>query len=320
MYFIICSFLCLLVILLPWSPSFNFFIIPKYILLFGPRWWLLTLVLFLFVVLRHLSGRQRLILPFLILLSLNYCDFQFLNILKGSIEPPSKQNQIKLVTYNMGGSSDKELKLLIKYIQPEILLLQEVGNVEIDKLVGDSYSTECASNLCIISKYPFKQEKTLDRKLFGGWGKFAAFYKIVTPNGELLLANVHLETPRPVLESLVYLSFNQTLAKKVESNRQFEVNVISLWEKHKKNTLIVGDFNMPSDENLFRQSFYHMNSAIEVGGFGFNYTKHTYWFGVRIDHILFSNDFDLIEVQVIELLGGDHQPIMATLIMKGTAH
>lgn len=317
-YFFICVFACFLVTLLPWWPTLNVLIIPKYVLLFGPRWLLLVLVLPIILGWRMLSTKQKALYPLLILSSFNYLDFQLPKLWHYFAADNVTVNELKVVSYNIGGGgSQEELKLLVKYIKPDILLLQEARRINLAKLFSDDYVTECLSGLCILSKYPFVRTRTLDRKLFGGWGNFAVFYHIATPNGQLSLANIHLETPRSVLMGVIHRNFEQRLAEKTEDNRQFEVDLINVWAtNNQQNTVIIGDFNMPADENLFRQSFSNLNNAVEVKGFGFNETKHTSWFGVRIDHILYTPDMYLVDVEVLKLLKGDHQPLMAILRMS----
>jgi len=190
--------------------------------------------------------------------------------------------------------------------------LQEARRVELAKLFNDYNFKECISGLCIFSKYPFKQVKVLSRKLFQGWGIFAVFYEIETQFGLVSLANVHFETPRSVLMGLIYRTFDFSLANTIESNRQFEAELVSLWSKNKSHTLIAGDFNMPEDENTYQRNFAHLNNAIGTKGIGFNATKHTVWHGVRIDHILYSDDFTLKTVEVIDAINGDHRPVFAT--------
>lgn len=317
-YFFICAFACVLVTLLPWWPTLKVLIIPKYIFLFGPRWLLLALVLPIVIGWRLLSKKQKTFYPLLILFSFNYLDFQLPKLWHYLAADNVTADELKVVSFNIGGGgTHKELQLLVKYIKPDILLLQEARRINLAKLFSNDYVSECVSSLCILSKHPFIRTRTLDRKLFGGWGRFAVFYDITTPNGQLSLANIHLETPRSVLMGVVHRDFDQRLANKIEENRQFEVDLINVWAtNHQQNSVIVGDFNMPSDENLFRQSFSNLHDAVEVKGFGFNDTKHTSWFGVRIDHILYSPDMYLVNTEVVELLNGDHRPLMVTLQMS----
>lgn len=317
-YIFICILACVLVTLLPWWPTLSVLIIPKYVLLFGPRWLLLLLVLPIVFFWRMLSTKQKVLYPLLLLCSFNYLDFQLPKLWHYLAPDNVTVDELKVVSFNIGGGGSKEeLKLLVKYIKPDILLLQEARRINLTKLFSDDYVSECLSGLCILSKYPFTRTRTLDRKLFGGWGLFAAFYRIITPNGQLSLANIHLETPRSVLMGVIHRDFDQMFAEKIEDNRQFEVDLINVWAtNNRQNTVIVGDFNMPGDENLFRQSFSDLHNVVEVKGIGYNDTKYTSWFGVRIDHILYSPDMYLVDVEVVKLLKGDHQPLMAILRMS----
>ena len=315
-YFIACCCACILVTLLPWWPSFDLLVIPKYLLLFGPRWWLIVLVMVIPFGWKSLSKRQLAIVPFLLVLSLNYLDFQLPQFWSSLWLNDNKRTELKVLTANVGsGGLNAELKIHIEHAAPDILLLQEASKINISKLFDIDYFTECHSGLCIASKYPFEQENSLNRKLVGGWGTFAIFYRINTPNGDVLLANIHFETPRSVLMGAIYGYPDFDYAKEVDSNRQFEASLVGLWASNKTQTLIVGDFNMPADENIYRQNFSGLNNAIDVKGLGVNYTKFTSWHGVRIDHILYSDDFELLAVKIINTISGDHKPVMATFSM-----
>jgi len=59
---------------------------------------------------------------------------------------------------------------------------------------------------------------------------------------------------------------------------------------YRSDTLIVGNFNMLSDKNLYRGNFGFLNNPVEVKSFAFNNTKYTSWHGTRIDHILYSDE------------------------------
>jgi len=310
-YFIFCCCMCFLVTLLPWWPANEILTIPKYALLFGPRWWLLLCVIGLFFFWRYLSKAQLQFSLLLILLSFNYLDFQLPS--PGSYFSSSTNNELSVLSANIGGGGAiKELEATSFKREPNIILLQEARRVALAKVFSGYDFKECISGLCIFSKYPFKQVKVLNRKLFEGWGVFAVFYEIETQFGVVSLANVHFETPRSVLMGLIYRTFDFQLAKTIESNRQFESDLVSLWSKNKSYSLIVGDFNMPQDENIYQRRFSHLSNAIATKGIGFNATKHTSWYGVRIDHVLYSDDFKLKAVEVIDSISGDHRPVVAT--------
>ncbi|MDX2367587.1 MAG: endonuclease/exonuclease/phosphatase family protein [Colwellia sp.] len=314
-YFIFCSIACAFVTLLPFWPTYEILILPKYILLFGPRWWLIACVFLLFVFWHYLSKRQLQFSVLFIVLSLNYLDFQLPTL--GSFFSSNTNNDISILTANIGeGGSDKAFDYTGFTQTTDIILLQEARKINVTTIFKGYEFKECLSGLCIISKFPFKRVKTFDRKLFQGWGIFAVFYQVETPFGSISLANVHFETPRSVLMGLIYRTFDLQEATEIESNRQFEAELMSLWSKNKQHTLIVGDFNMPENENIYQNNFSHLHNAISVKGVGFNPTKITSWYGARIDHILYSEDFTVKDVEVIDSLKGDHRPVFATFTMS----
>lgn len=251
-------------------------------------------------------------MPLLLVAAINYNDFQLPDLSAVVANNIVGVNEFKVISYNIGGGgSVDELKLLVKYYQPDVLLLQEARKLGLKRNFGKQYQSACDSGLCILSKFPFKRIQGLSRGLFGGWGNFAVFYQIYSPYGEISLANVHLETPRSVLMSVIHRAPDQKQAQKTESSRQLQVDLLSAWVEGKPFSLVIGDFNMPADENLFQANFGHLNNAVGIKGLGFYHTKLTSWYGARIDHILYSDNFHLAEVEVIELLKGDHRPLMA---------
>jgi len=306
--------MCFLVTLLPYWPYHEIFIIPKYILLFGPRWWLLFSVILIVVFWKSLSKKQLISSVVLFLLSLNYLGFQLPRI--SSYFSDSNDTDITIISANVGGGSINGINFIAKNLQPDFILLQEAGNIDLSKQFTGYSFKECLPGLCLISKYPFVRTKVLSRKPIGGWGSFAVFYRIKTETGTISLANVHLDTPRPVLMEVIHRSFNLRHTKEIESNRQYEALLLALWSKNKEHTLIIGDFNMPMDENIYETNFSTLNNAIDVKGVGLNPTKYTFWHGVGIDHVLYSNDFELINVEVVNPFSGDHRPIISRFKMK----
>jgi len=311
-YFVLCCVFCLLVTALPYWPTYDLLIIPKYALLFGPRWWLLVCIMCLYFFWRYLSKRLLQLSLLLILLSLNYLDFQLPHITSYFSASASTVQELSVLSANIGGGgSDRELDYIGFTKKPDIVLLQEARRINTAILFTDYRFKQCLSGLCIFSQYPFERVNTLNRKLFEGWGIFAIFYQVNTPFGVISLANVHFETPRSVLMGLIYRYWDVELASTIESNRQFEAELVSLWSQNKRHTLIAGDFNMPQNENIYQRNFSHLSNAVDNKGFGFNATKFTSWHGVRIDHVLYSDDFTLKAVEVVDSIKGDHRPVLA---------
>lgn len=315
-YFIFCCSMCVLVVLLPYWPTHELFIIPKYVLLFGPRWWLLSCIILLLFFWKRLSKKQLLSSVLLFFISLNFLGFQLPSI-STYFSTANNEQELTIVSANVGGGgSSSGINFIAENLQPDFILLQEARNINFTTMFTDYQFKECISGLCFFSKHPFEQTKVLSRKAFGGWGDFAIFYRVETESGSISLANVHFETPRSVLMGAIHRSFDVKLATETDNNRQLQAILLSLWAKNRDHTLIIGDFNMPTDENIYQTHFSALNNALDVKGLGFNATKHTFWHGITIDHVLYSNDFQLVDVEVVSPFSGDHRPIISRLKIK----
>ncbi|WP_041737188.1 endonuclease/exonuclease/phosphatase family protein [Colwellia psychrerythraea] len=313
-YFIACCLACALVTLLPWWPSTIFLVIPKYILLFAPRRLLFLALLVLLFLWNNLSKIQKYSLPLLFFISIKYLDFG-MNFNPNNIVEEHKI--VKIITANIGeGGQVKKIKLLLKYYQPDILLLQDANSISLKKIDIDYMFFECVGELCILSKHPFERTNQLSRALVGGWGNFAVFYKLYLGENTLNIANVHLQSVHSLLVDIQKGSVNFSDIVQLEDNKRIETGILSSWIKYEPYSLIVGDFNMPIEENIYQENFSMINNALSDVGIGFNDTIRIDGLSLRIDHILFSNQFDLIDAQVIESLGGDHLPVMVSLIIK----
>jgi len=312
-YFYFLTFCSFLVLLLPLWPNYSSLILFKYCLLFAPRWWLIVLITTLFIGWKFLSKTKKIVLFPLLLISCNYLD---INVNIPNPLADKAIGDINVVTVNLGeGARIYEIEQLLRFYKPDIILFQEAQNISMKDVFDSSWYYECISSLCISSKYPFKREKVLDRELLNGWGAFAAFYRIQTDKKFIYLSNIHFDTPRRAFKYLINGDLNYDWVEDIENNRIIEAALVSSWSKNKNNTIIAGDFNMPVDENIYREYFSSFINVLNERGMGFNYTKLTPIHGLRIDHILVSDDFKVIDSKVLESLGGDHLPIMTTLVI-----
>ena len=267
-----------------------------------------------FITWPYLERTKRLLLPVIFLGVFNYLDFQ-LPAFSHYFQPKTNDNySIKIIQANIGGGGSlHEIQLLVKNEQPDILLLQEARHSNISKWFSLEYRTSCKSGLCIVSKLDFEEVGALHRDLIEGWGNFALLYKIKTTKGDFSLANIHMETPRAVLMSVINRQWDQSSAIKTDENRAFQALMISAWVKAQQEVIIAGDFNMLEDENIYNEFFSSWGNAIGNAGFGLNYTKKTAWHGVRIDHLLYSDGFVLKSAMLSDFLMGDHQPVISII-------
>jgi len=318
-YFIFCFLSCFSILILPWWPTYELFIIPKYVLLFGPRWWLLLAVSLLLVFYYFLSFHQKCWLPFFILISLNYLGLNFTSLVYPT---DSTSNDFTIITVNVGdGGRKSKLAIILKYYKPDVILLQEAHQIKMDELFDATWQKECVASLCIASKHSFENVSHLSREIFNGLGSFVAFYKLKYNHSIINLANVHMETPRRFLQQYSQGKSFLALASSIDENRELEAILINSWAVKHSNTIVAGDFNMPVNENLYQMNFSHLNNALSIGGLGLNYTKYVKrknraLYGVGIDHILFTDEFELSYSKVLESAGSDHLPVMAKLKIK----
>jgi endonuclease/exonuclease/phosphatase (EEP) superfamily protein YafD len=153
--------------------------------------------------------------------------------------------------------------------------------------------------------------------------------EVQTPQGPVLLANLHLMTARRGLsnltkrdlltgESAVAISDFQML--RAAEAGEVRSAVDAYWSGQP--FIAVGDFNTPTSSSLFQQSWSDLRSAFDVAGQGYGYTSpnkpHRYWFSytpwARIDHILCSQEWSVAHCQIGTSRGSDHRLIAAELV------
>lgn len=87
------------------------------------------------------------------LISLKYLDVN-LNISNPFID--KGKSDLKVITVNLGeGALIYQIKQLLRFYNPDVILFQEAQNVSMNELFDDSWHYECVSALCISSKYRF---------------------------------------------------------------------------------------------------------------------------------------------------------------------
>jgi endonuclease/exonuclease/phosphatase (EEP) superfamily protein YafD len=83
-------------------------------------------------------------------------------------------------------------------------------------------------------------------------------------------------------------------------------------------TIVAGDFNLPVESAIYRTHWGDLRNAFSRAGIGTGYTKHTRYWGVRIDHVLASGDIGTHRSFVGRDVGSDHLPLIADLVLPTT--
>ncbi|MEH6625345.1 MAG: endonuclease/exonuclease/phosphatase family protein [Motiliproteus sp.] len=310
LYLIILS-IATAVALLPYWPEARLFSLGGYALLFAPRWWILALPVILLLTYRRLNRWQQFSILPITLICINFTDVQWIPHFS---ESTSERLEVRIMSVNIGNNTNQQ-KLLkaIKDNQPYVVFLQEARKPAMDRLFNDDWITDCAGSLCIASRFSLERIGDLNRRSLGGWGSYAAKYEADIFGQTVQLLNVHLDTPRTVLENLIHLNIDFSDAEHSVQNRNIQASVVSNWLTKNKPFIIAGDFNMPVNENIYRHYLGHLGNALDYSSLGLRYTKYTKWHGIRIDHILFNDSFVVKEAKVLGDFGGDHRPIVTVL-------
>lgn len=295
------------------------------LLLFGPRWvaavpllWFAPLALVLDRRLLLWLGAAAL-LVFWPIMGWNFS----LNRAAANVTP-----DVRLLTYNIGTDNGaatpalEDLWRLIRIAKPDIVTLQEcnIGEQELVPMFP-GYSVSTNAGTCFLSRFPIVATDLRNRQdviAVKGSGAIDRF-EVATPKGVISIVNLHLATVRNGLQSV--LDGSSTAASQMHysvAERRAESRVAREWANRAKVPLLVaGDFNIPSDSQIFQRYWADFGDAFQACGTGYGYTKFTKWFGIRIDHVLFDDHWECLSVDVdTSMSQGDHRPLIAEFRLR----
>jgi endonuclease/exonuclease/phosphatase family metal-dependent hydrolase len=191
------------------------------------------------------------------------------------------------------------------------------------RLVSGWYHFESA-DLCLMSRYPIRSSAVMDRsnldrikqseaKEIGGAGYVERFV-LDGPAGPIRVGNLHLETPRKGIEGLFDMDLRRMRLN--TEIREVESKLAREWVSAGSGPLLLlGDFNTPVESRIFQEHWSDLNDAFSVAGTGLGITKHNGWIGVRIDHVLSSQEWHVDRVRVGSDTYSDHRPLIVDLTL-----
>jgi vancomycin resistance protein VanJ len=175
-------------------------------------------------------------------------------------------------------------------------------------------------DLCLASRYPFTVLDVADPYMaYQSGDQQANRFEIEAPMGHFQLLTVHLGTIRGGLEAL--------LIDRWRGLPQFAINRDSAAlesraarERTRRGTepiVVAGDFNLPVESAIYRDNWGDLRNAFSSCGRGFGYTKFNSLFGIRIDHVLMSDQWRCADARVLSnQYGGDHAPLIVDLVIR----
>lgn len=254
--------------------------------------------------------------------------------------------KLKIISYNVCGSgyymhhgidSLNAIKTFLDSIDADIICFQEydrsmdngvLSNHLIEKYPFHSsmYNSVIGTYDPIYSKYPIE-----DFYLFTIPERIQVFgMKVhIRDNESIYLVNCHLTSNKYTVardsmktedswisgipEYYRYLSAGY-------DRRAFESQIVadSIITHSNVPMLVCGDLNDVSGSYALKtiQSAGDLKDAWWAGGCGFGWTYDAHHLKLRLDHILYSKDFELVNVSVPHVKFSDHYPVVADFVFK----
>ena len=294
-----------------WSPHLSFI---EDILLYMPRWLILTPLLIVFFFDSSLIKKQKAFFTLTVVYLLFF--YNSFNIPRVSFGAEIKTTtELNIMTANLGNTKEAALKISdqINKFQLSIIALQETSQPQARQIIPKGWDLQCAQQMCLASAYPVTLVNSKSRRFLNGWGNIGALFTIKVKNEIINIVNIHLETPRKGFEDFQLSKLNFQVLVDNSKKRYVEATVIHKWVKKYDNIIILGDFNMPVESSIYNDFFSEYENSFNTKGIGLGHTKHTRLHGVRIDHILVDDNFQTLTAEVGDDFGGDHRPMIAKL-------
>jgi len=237
------------------------------------------------------------------------------------IFPYRPEKTLRVATINMGNKAEvKALQLFIEEEKPDIIFFQEFprrGQVA-PMMMEKGYKIHVKPHTAVASRFPLLMENSVNRRSLNDWGLIALKYRIEAPMGPIWAMNVHLETPREGLEVLRWKRLEGIPEARDVVTKQVKESMMARdLFKDRKPVIIGGDFNLPVIHPIFKIYWGEFQDTYSKMGAGFGFTKFPRWHGVRIDHILCDESWEVVDCRVGPSFGGDHRPVIATIVYLG---
>ncbi len=224
--------------------------------------------------------------------------------------------RIRVVSWNMGGvKAGPAFRQFVEQTEPTIVACQESGLTADQMPKGWTVLGERGNT--VATRSPIRFDAFLEFPSLGVGGRLDR-YIIDTPDGELTLVDAHLPTARPGIETAIGTKFRDLselrhiIAIRAEASRTARAWV----GRADANVIVVGDFNMPVESRIYREDWSDFRNAFSEAGNGWGTTKQTSWFGIRIDHVLYTQPWRCRKAWIGPGMGSDHRPLVADLVLE----
>jgi endonuclease/exonuclease/phosphatase family metal-dependent hydrolase len=296
------------------------------------RWWAATLIMFSprivwglpLVVLApfSLACHRRLLVPLglsAIVWFFFILNFSFAGMMPRGADPTKRS--LRLMTCNGDSSALDPLrfKQLVATTQPDVIALQDVRSSTVAAaLDSGNWHIESGNGLVVASRFSVQPEEIGHQQGITDVTEFCQAAKVSTPIGQVRLFNLHLASPRSALLAALGRSREGRDALDANSKlRERQSLAIREWvDRSPDSTLILGDFNTPIESRTYREAWRGYANAFSFAGWGVGNTHFTRRTGVRIDHILVSQEFVVLNCWVGPDVGSAHRPVLTDVQLR----
>lgn len=296
---------------------------PGTLMLFGPRWLLVPPLFVLFSL--ALWRRPKLLIPLLLAATIVVGPFMGLEWSFSEAKVP-RGHVVRILTCNVraGNFDPQALAQLIREKEIDLVALQECPpSVKLDLPPG--WHIAQTGVIAIMSRFEIKAaEPHLDRHPPHVWPRHSLLPCTVhTPQGSFLFHSVYLPSPRYGLQNILDRKTGidprkaDLLTSETENRRNVARNVRDALRMERHPVILAGDFNMPVESTIYRETWSDFANAFSLVGKGYGWTFRDRPYGlpldVRIDHILTANGATPLTCEIGPDIGSDHLPVIADI-------
>lgn len=229
---------------------------------------------------------------------------------------------IRIISFNIAGNAPAPLQLvaLVTEWQPDVLAVQECGEISRAQLANVPGYTADLGTTCLVTRFPIVRVDSLRRDNFlkAGGAAWVKRYRLKGPKGEFDVTNVHLDTPRKAFEAMMAGQDDATSTVTGKTAvRDLESRLARRWvDLGPGPRVVAGDFNMPSESAIYRRHWGSLTNGFAHAGLGFGATRLAGWIRLRIDHVLVDDGWTVRAARVLPSYGSDHLPLMVDIELR----
>jgi vancomycin resistance protein VanJ len=230
----------------------------------------------------------------------------------------TKPRTLRVVSWNVDypASLEPQLGSALARWNADVVVLQgctETVAEELQRHRGSTGEVQQLWEFCVLSKLPILDLGHLATRNPNNpqWTRPIALRMRTVADGDTLaLLSVHLHSPRQELSRAMRGDLSQLV--RAASTREEQAAVVSQRVRDRRwPMLLVGDFNIPPESQIYDRYFGSLTNAFLATGWGFGYTMRAgLLHRLRIDHALVTDDLEVVGFATEPHWPTEHVPLI----------